>query len=279
MSNVDLLGYRISSEGLENDVASALAWIESGAPGRYVACANPHSLVVASTDPLFRAALQEADLLLPDGTGILLAARLLNLPLAHRVVGTDFFIALTEAAAQKPGTRFYFLGASKKVLKRIAERLNREFPSINVCGWHAPPFSEEFSEAENLRMAKAINAARPDVLWVGMTAPKQEKWIYRNRKSLSVPCIGAIGAAFEFYAGTKRRSPVFWQRLGLEWLHRFINEPTRLWRRNLISTPLFLGMIVREKLRRVAGLRRVARRDRENDVDPPRNPAKSETVE
>jgi N-acetylglucosaminyldiphosphoundecaprenol N-acetyl-beta-D-mannosaminyltransferase len=249
MSSVDLLGYRVSNAGLEADVASAIGWIDSGARGRYAACANPHSLAVASRDPAFHAALREADLLLPDGTGILLAAKLLRLPLEHRVVGYDFFVALAGAAARRPGTRFFFLGASKKVLKRITERLHREFPSINVCGWYAPPFREDFNEAENRWMVEIINDARPDVLWVGMTAPKQEKWIHRNRGDLSVPFIGAIGAAFDFYAGTIRRSPVFWRKLGLEWFHRFLQEPARLWRRNMVSTPRFLGIVVRELFR------------------------------
>jgi N-acetylglucosaminyldiphosphoundecaprenol N-acetyl-beta-D-mannosaminyltransferase len=249
MGSVDLLGYMVSNAGLEADVASAIGWIDSGAKGRYAACANPHSLAVASRDPAFQAALREADLLLPDGTGILLAAKLLRLPLAHRVVGYDFFVALTEAAARRPGTRFFFLGASKKVLKRITERLHHEFPSINVCGWYAPPFREDFNETENRRMLEIINDARPDVLWVGMTAPKQEKWIHRNRGGLSVPCVGAIGAAFDFYGGTIRRSPAIWRKLGLEWLHRLLQEPARMWRRNFVSTPRFLGILVRELLR------------------------------
>ena len=99
-------------------------------------------------------------------------------------------------------------------------------------------------------MVDAVNAARPDVLWVGMTAPKQEKWIFRNREKLLVPCIGAVGAVFDFYAGTKRRSPAIWQKLGLEWLHRLLQEPSRMWRRNFISTPRFLGIVLRELIRR-----------------------------
>ena len=100
-------------------------------------------------------------------------------------------------------------------------------------------------------MLDAIRAARPDVVWVGMTAPKQEKWIFENRSKLDVPFMGAIGAVFDFYAGTKLRSSLFWQKLGLEWLPRFFHEPGRLWERNVKSTPIFLGWIVREKFRQV----------------------------
>ncbi|MFZ2223267.1 MAG: WecB/TagA/CpsF family glycosyltransferase, partial [Candidatus Deferrimicrobium sp.] len=218
--------------------------------GRYFACLNPHSVAVASRDPLFRESLRSADMLVADGSGVLLAAKLLGVPIPRRITGSDLFAALTAAAAWRPGTRFFFLGSNDEVLDRIGARMRREFPSIVVCGSYSPPYAESFSEVETRRMVEAVNAARPDVLWVGMTAPKQEKWIFRNRKRLMAPCIGAVGAVFDFYAGTKRRSPVIWQTLGLEWLHRLLQEPARMWRRNFISTPRFLWIVMRELLGR-----------------------------
>jgi len=247
MEIVDILGYRISAEGVDRDVARAVEWVETGRSCRYMACANPHSLVVASHDSKFRDALQEADLLTPDGIGILLAARFLNRPLAGRVIGYDFFMALTARLAVKRKSRYFFLGSSEQVLDLMVRRLNREFPSITVCGTHAPPFRDSFSKEENARMVEAINDARPDVLWVGMTAPKQEKWIYENRALLRVPFVSAVGAVFDFYAGTAERPPAIWQKLGLEWLYRLLREPGRMWERNLVSTPKFIWMVVREK--------------------------------
>jgi len=249
MGSVDLLGYRVSGAGLEKDVATVHGWIESGVRGRYFACLNPHSVAVASRDPLFRESLQAADLLVADGAGVLLAAKLFGVPIPRRITGSDLFAALTAAASWRPGTRFFFLGSNAEVLDRIGKRMRREFPSIVVCGSYAPPYADSFSEGETLRMVEAVNAARPDVLWVGMTAPKQEKWIFRNRERLMAPCIGAVGAVFDFYAGTKRRSPAIWRKLGLEWLHRFFQEPARMWRRNFVSTPRFLGIVMRELLR------------------------------
>jgi N-acetylglucosaminyldiphosphoundecaprenol N-acetyl-beta-D-mannosaminyltransferase len=108
----------------------------------------------------------------------------------------------------------------------------------------SPPFKDEFDEADDAAMIAAVNAARPDVLWVGMTAPKQEKWIYRNHDRLDVPFTGAIGAAFDFYAGTKKRAPQWVGQMGLEWLPRLVREPRRLWRRNLVSTPKFLYKVL-----------------------------------
>jgi len=253
MNTVELFGYQISAEGLEHDVSQAERWVNEGENCRYMACANPHSLVVATTDELFRNALRGADLLTPDGVGIVLATGFLNMPLHSRVVGYDFFITLTKRLSAQGGGRFFFLGSSDRVLQLIVERLNREFPAIEVCGTYTPPFSDAFSADENERMVTAVNVARPDVLWVGMTAPKQEKWIFENRNNLMVPFASAIGAVFEFYAGTTVRAPEFWQRIGLEWFYRFAREPSRLWERNLVSTPKFIRMVLTEKFRRLLG--------------------------
>jgi N-acetylglucosaminyldiphosphoundecaprenol N-acetyl-beta-D-mannosaminyltransferase len=127
--------------------------------------------------------------------------------------------------------------------------MEREFPGIEVCGTYAPPFDATFSSAENDRMLEAVNRTEPDVLWVGMTAPKQEKWIHANRHLLRVPLVGAVGAVFDFYSGTKPRCPAFWQNAGLEWFYRLVREPRRLWERTVLSAPRFLAMVLRERLR------------------------------
>jgi len=251
-SNVSaLFGYQISHQGAQGDIAKTREYIASGGHGHYMACANPHSLVVASRDQKFCKALKDADLLLPDGAGILVAARALKLPIKERVAGFEFFQGLSVALAKNGGGRYFFLGSTEHVLKLITQKLNLEFPEITVCGTLSPPFKSEFSAEDNAAMVAAVNAAQPDVLWVGMTAPKQEKWIYENRDKLKVPFSGAIGAVFDFYAGTRQRSSGFWQKIGLEWLPRFFREPRRLWERNMKSTPIFLFWIAREKIKRL----------------------------
>lgn len=250
-NEVDMLGAGISSAGLEGDVERALQWVTERRRKHFLACANPHSLVLATRDPRFMAALRRADCLTPDGIGITLAARILSLPLRERVVGYDFFSRFSAMAAQQGGIRYFFLGASDAALARIVARMEKEYPSITVCGTYAPPFSQSFSDAENAEMIATINAARPDVLWVGMTAPKQEKWIHAHLDRLDVPFAAAVGAVFDFYAGTRKRAPAVFQQAGLEWLFRFVMEPGRLWRRNLQSSPRFILMVFREKLRRL----------------------------
>lgn len=251
MSLVKLLDYNISNNGVDGDIFEAFELIASGEFGHYMACANPHSLTVAAKDNVFQQALKCSDILLPDGTGIIIAAKILGLPCTEKVAGTDFFLGLSRKTNDTGGVKYFFLGSSEKVLGFIEERMKQDFPAIEVCGTYSPPFKTKFSREDNLAMISAINNARPDVLWVGMTAPKQEKWIYENKSQLHVPFIAAIGAVFDFYAGTKKRSSDFWIKMGLEWLPRFLKEPRRLWERNLKSTPVFLWWIVKEKIKQI----------------------------
>jgi len=247
MQKILLFGYRVSAGGLRQDLADALNYLERPERLRFVACINPHSIETAEKDEVFRKALQNADILLPDGTGIVLASRVLGRPVKEKVAGFDFFHGLCRELQGRGGARFFFLGSSNHVLARIVTRLRNEFSSIEVCGTYSPPYKDEFSNEETDQMVKTVNRSRPDVLWVGMTAPKQEKWIYENRERLRVPVAAAIGAVFDFYAGVKRRSGPVWIALGLEWFPRFLREPKRLWERNLKSTPRFLLRLAREK--------------------------------
>lgn len=252
-----LLGYRISSGGLMADADAAWAMVSARRPGRYMACANPHSIVVARSDRDFERALKQADLLLPDGAGILLAARLLDLPIHERVAGFEFFAEISRRAQERGAAgqplSYFFLGSSPQVLAAITARLSRDYPDIRIAGTLSPPFRAEFTEEENAEMCRQVNASGADVLWVGMTAPKQEKWLLQNRHQLQVPFSGAIGAVFDFYAGTRKRAPEWVCNMGLEWLPRLLREPRRLWRRNLVSSPLFLSMVAGEKLRSLTG--------------------------
>ena len=137
----------------------------------------------------------------------------------------------------------FFLGASSSTLQRIEEKAAIEYPKVSVSSF-SPPYKPKFTEADSALMCAEVNAFKPDVLFVGMTAPKQEKWVYKNRERLRATTICSIGAVFDFYAGTVKRPSQFWIKLGLEWLPRFLKEPKRLANRNLISTPKFLLEII-----------------------------------
>lgn len=249
-ATVDVLGYQVSRGDARECAAQVWDWISEGDRPRWAACINPHSYAVAAEQPAFRSALLEADWLLPDGAGIVLAARILGRPIRRRVTGSDLFDELHRAAGRSPrGLSVFLLGSTEATLAKVRERLGREHPGVRVAGTYSPPFVPTFSAEEDDAMVAAVNGARADVLWVSMTAPKQELWIHRNRDRLEVRFAAAVGAVFDFYVGNVRRSHPLAQRLGLEWLPRLLREPRRLWRRTFVSAPTFLRATLREKLR------------------------------
>ena len=142
-----------------------------------------------------------------------------------------------------------FMGSSEKVLALIKERAAVDYPNVEVVTY-SPPYKPEFTDEENAEMVRAINEAKPDLLWIGMTAPKQEKWAYKHWGELDIDChVGTIGAVFDFYAGTMKRAPLWWQEHSLEWLYRLLKEPKRMWRRYLVGNVLFLWNVIKLKVK------------------------------
>lgn len=242
-----LLGIPIDRKSLTDMVQESMYAVDRKITQRVFACANPHSLVVAQQDADFHSALTHADFVVVDGVGASLMARFVGIQIGPRITGTDYFLGVLNALQQRGGGRVFFFGSSQHVLNLIAQRFARDFPSLTLCGALSPPFGT-WNEMENHRMVQAINDAQPDVLWVGMTAPKQEKWVEANRRQLTVPIIGSIGAVFDFYAGTYSRAPKWVCDIGLEWAYRFILEPRRMWRRNFVSAPKFVWLVLRHHI-------------------------------
>jgi N-acetylglucosaminyldiphosphoundecaprenol N-acetyl-beta-D-mannosaminyltransferase len=199
---------------------------------------NPHSYVTAKEDSKFKKALFSSDILIPDGSGIVFAAKQLHNRKIKKIAGYNLHHFLLSEMNKKNGKIFY-MGASENTLFRIEEKIKNEYPNVEV-GFYSPPFKDSFTEDENYQIIKNINAFNPDVLFVGMTAPKQEKWLYDNEKKLNFTIASSIGAVFDFYAEVVPRPSNIWIKLHLEWLARLLAEPRRLWKRNFISTPKFL---------------------------------------
>jgi N-acetylglucosaminyldiphosphoundecaprenol N-acetyl-beta-D-mannosaminyltransferase len=242
-----LLGIPIDRKSLSLAIEDSLQVAGEKTSQRVFACANPHSLVVAQRDLEFKVALQQANLVVVDGIGASLMARIAGLRLGPRITGMDYFQGILNALQRRGNGRVFFFGSSPYVLDRIAKRFAVDVPSLTLCGVASPPFGD-WSEMENLRMVKIINDAKPDVLWVGMTAPKQEKWVEANRRQLTASVIGSIGAVFDFYAGTYSRAPKWICDVGLEWLYRFLREPRRMWRRNCVSAPRFVWLVLQQHI-------------------------------
>jgi N-acetylglucosaminyldiphosphoundecaprenol N-acetyl-beta-D-mannosaminyltransferase len=199
---------------------------------------NPHSYVTAKSDKLFTTALKESDLLIADGSGIVMAAKHINKETIKKIAGTDLHKFLLEEMDKKGGQVFY-MGAAPKTLEKIETKIKKEYPNIKVSSY-SPPFKPEFNDEENQEIIQKVNEFQPDVLFIGMTAPKQEKWLHTHKDKLEFTIASSIGAVFDFYAGNVQRSSQFWIDMHLEWLPRLLQEPKRLWRRNFVSTPLFL---------------------------------------
>lgn len=210
---------------------------------------NAHSYNTALKDSLFAEALTKGDVLIPDGASVVMACRWLKAKSqpVERIAGWDLFVHEMDRLNQKGGTCF-FMGSSEKVLELIRKRAAVDYPNIKV-ETYSPPYKPEFSEEDNKGIIEAINRANPDLLWIGMTAPKQEKWTYTHWKELDIHChVGTIGAVFDFFAGTVERAPLWWQEHGLEWLYRLLKEPKRMWRRYIIGNTLFLKNVVKEMM-------------------------------
>ena len=213
---------------------------------RIINTINPHSYLIAQSDKYFLESLKASDILLPDGIGIVWAKQLLHKTKIKKIAGYDLFMHLMNDLNNKKGSCF-FLGASDNTLKMIEKRASKEFPNVTVHSY-SPPYKKEFTNEDNVKMFTLINKVEPDILFVGMTAPKQEKWVYNNNININAKLICSIGAVFDFYSGTVSRPSKFWIKAGLEWLPRFLHEPIRLAKRNLISTPKFILQVLYMKI-------------------------------
>lgn len=207
---------------------------------------NPHSYCVAKTDSEFEKALTDCNLLIPDGVGIVWGVKLLYGKSISKISGFDLHMHYLNLLDAKGGKVFY-LGASEDTLWKIKNKIAQQFPNVEV-ETYSPPYKPVFSDQDNQLMIEKVNAFKPDVLFVGMTAPKQEKWAFKFKEQLDTSVICSIGAVFDFYAGTVKRPSQFWINLGLEWFPRLVREPKRLWRRTFISTPAYMLDIFSTKM-------------------------------
>lgn len=224
---------------------------------------NAHSYNTALKDRLFQEALLNGDYLIPDGASIVKACRWLKAKSQpkERIAGWDLFeyeMNRLEEVSKKFATeneapnvtqyakKVMFMGSSEKVLGMIRQQASIVYPHLEVVTY-SPPYKKVFSDEDNVAIINAINDANPDLLWIGMTAPKQEKWTYKHWDELNISChVGTVGAVFDFFAGTYQRAPLWWQEHSLEWLYRLIKEPKRMWRRYIIGNAEFLWNVCKE---------------------------------
>jgi N-acetylglucosaminyldiphosphoundecaprenol N-acetyl-beta-D-mannosaminyltransferase len=235
---------------MDEAIARIEAFVAARTP-RYVVTPNVDHLVKLEDDDEFRRIYEQASLVLADGMPLVWASRLLGAPLRAKVSGSDLFVAFAPVAA-RAGHRLYFLGGREGAAARAAELMAARHRGLNVCGVDAPPVGFDRDERANRAVIERIKSARPDVLFVGLGAPKQERWIHRWRHELGVPVSIGVGVSFEFAAGMVARAPRWMQRVGLEWAWRLAMEPRRLWRRYLVDDTRFAAIFLRQWLRRAS---------------------------
>ena len=229
---------------MDEAVARIMRMVEKADQPRQICTGNLDHLYMLRHDPEFHRIYESADLVLADGAPIVWLSRLSgSRSLQERVAGSDLFWELARASAVT-GARLFYLGGAPGAAKGAAEAVCRRYPGAQVCGTYCPPFEAFGTEAEEARIHAAIREADPDILLVGLGAPKQEKWIAANKHKLRVPVSIGVGGSFEMACGVVRRAPRWMQRLGMEWSYRLMQEPTRLWRRYLLrDLPLFLSLL------------------------------------
>ena len=240
----DILGVKFDLIDHHRTLEIIHNWRESGKQG-YVTLTNPHSVLLCRRDKDMRLATTQADLTLPDGAGITLAANMLGYQHCGRVTGPMLMLRLCDWGRDY-GYRHYFYGGATGVARSLADNLSRQFPGLKVAGTNCPPF-RPLTSKEDAEIVAQINAARPDVLWIGLGAPKQEKWMLQHKDRIKAAATIGVGAAFDFHSGNAKWAPAWMRKLGLEWAYRLAQEPKRMWRRNLDS-PVFLMRLIGQRL-------------------------------
>ncbi|MDH7489555.1 MAG: WecB/TagA/CpsF family glycosyltransferase [Anaerolineae bacterium] len=246
---VNILGVGISAINMEQALAIIDDWIARRDP-HYVCVSTVHGVMECQQNQAVRRALNSSGLTTPDGMPLVWISRLRGFRHVRRVYGPDLMLAVCERSVVK-GYRHYLYGGQPGVAEALKARLERRFPGVQIVGLESPPF-EPLTPEQDREAVERINAANPDIVWVGMSTPKQDLWAAEHVGRLKAPVILAVGAAFDFVSGRKRQAPRWMRDSGLEWLFRLIQEPRRLWRRYLIYNPIFVWLL----LGQVLGLRK-----------------------
>lgn len=250
---VDVLGVGVSAITMAQALSIIESWIAKR-EAHYVCITGVHGVMESQRDEALRDIHNEAGLVTPDGMPLVWLSRLWGQRHVERVYGPDLLLACCQRSIER-GYAHFFYGGADGVPERLAARLSAKFPGLRVAGTFSPPF-RALTPEEDEDIVNRINDAKPDIIWVGLSTPKQERWMHRYRRRLQAPVMVGVGAAFDFHAGLKRQAPYWMQRSGLEWLFRMLSEPQRLGPRYLVNNPAFVWRV----LQQMAGVPRAAAR-------------------
>ncbi|VAX30892.1 N-acetylmannosaminyltransferase [hydrothermal vent metagenome] len=256
MASEDTKRFNVLGVGISSiDMGAALKVIDGWITRReskYVTITGVHGVMESQGDEDIRKIHNQAGMVTPDGMPLVWLGRFNKHKNVNRVYGPDLMLEIFAQSAAK-GYRHYLYGGNEGVPELLKSKLDEKFPGINIVGTYSPPF-RALSEEEDKKIVQMLNVAKPDIIWVGLSTPKQEKWMAGHVDRLNVPALIGVGAAFDFHSGLIKQAPPWMQKSGLEWLFRLLTEPRRLWRRYFRNNPRFVFLIVRQML----GLKRYA---------------------
>jgi N-acetylglucosaminyldiphosphoundecaprenol N-acetyl-beta-D-mannosaminyltransferase len=244
LPKIELLGVKVSAINPSQAQAWLMEEIRAKKNKAYVCVAPVSTLVDCQKDPEYRRIVNGADMVTPDGMPVVWLLKSKGAAHAQRTYGPDLMRNLCDHGRAE-GIKHFLYGSTLKHLALLEEKLNSQYPGINIVGAHAPAFKAR-ADKEDAQILKRINETKPDIVWVGLGSPKQDFWMALNRPFLDAPVLIGIGAAFDFLAGVKPQAPRWMQKIGLEWLFRLLNEPKRLWRRYLIGNTLFIFHLLKD---------------------------------
>jgi N-acetylglucosaminyldiphosphoundecaprenol N-acetyl-beta-D-mannosaminyltransferase len=245
MPGFSVLGVRVHAV----QIPEVVAWMENvilgSSVGRFVSATGMHGITEALHDPMFKRILNDADLVVPDGMPLVWLGRERGFSLRRRVYGPELMDTFCRETGSK--YRHFFYGGAPSVPEQLAQIMRRRH-NIQIAGCWSPPY-RKLNAAEEFHLRQMVTAAKPDVLWVGLSTPKQERWMHAHRDSLAVPLMMGVGAAFDFHTGRVKQAPRWMQENGLEWLFRLLQEPRRLWRRYILNGGEFIWNVALEKMK------------------------------
>lgn len=251
-ARVEIAGVKVDPYTFQEAITLVTDHARAGGPPAYIVTPNAHHVCLLSDSERFREVYDAAWLSLADGVSIVWASGLLGTPLPEKISGSDLFPAVCKAAA-RTDLRIFLFGGRPGAAESAAQVLQERYPGLVIAGTYCPPFGFEHDPVESQSAVEAIRATKPDILFVGLGAPKQESWMYENQNRLGVPVSIGVGAGIEFVAGFVSRAPKWMRKAGLEWIYRLWKEPRRLWRRYAVSNPRFLWLVVRQYARKRLG--------------------------
>jgi N-acetylglucosaminyldiphosphoundecaprenol N-acetyl-beta-D-mannosaminyltransferase len=244
-NRVNILGVGVSAIDMQKALDTIDAWIADH-EREYICVANVHTVMESQRDSRLRDIHNQAGMVTPDGMPLVWVSHRKGFSDVRRVYGPDLMLVLCEHSIEQK-YKHYFYGGAEGIPEKLVSNLKEKFPGLQVVGMHSPPF-RDLTPTEQEQIIDKINAANPDIIWVGLGAPKQEYWMVNYRARLNAPVLIGVGAAFDFHSGVKKQAPLWMQRNGLEWLFRLVSEPRRLWKRYVVNNPLFVILVIMQAL-------------------------------